>query len=337
MTLCEYSVIQCFQGSKMPPNKLNIIVYVAMILLLASCSAPVTKQLSQDTFVVFKEDRKGIFGSSSALKQEVMNEVHRIAEQNGGKAVEISSYYHPVGILGDWASYKYEFRIVKPDAFMTPYRASTISLRCLSEVAIDYDSGKGDVAQLSEAIVNRCSEECIDNQLSANNHPYSFYNNYYQKCSSMAKDIIYRMRSIKRNGGETNRFDQYLFLKRSHDMHYKNIFSVIDDTKRLELSFQCQIGKRSAEINSHSINLSAIDSVMWPDYKTEDVVKVDINGVETVGISSSNGEEIEFPNVDVTRLITNTDKINVSFKQKSFKFSTLGKEVVDKIRKECQL
>ena len=83
------------------------------MLCLTSCRSPGIVQLSPDTYMLTKEDHGGIFAfNRGRLKTDVIREANAFAEKQGKVAIPISVKEHPVGILGDWASVEYQFRVV---------------------------------------------------------------------------------------------------------------------------------------------------------------------------------------------------------------------------------
>lgn len=317
---------------------LNVLITILFICFISACAAPVTTQLSNDTYVVFKEDYKGVFGSPSALKQEVLDEAARIATEHGGKVVKISDHFHPVGIAGDWASYRYEFRVVSPEDEMTIERASSLSTRCLASVAVEYDDGNSDVEQLADAIVNRCNQECILNRQKAHNLGTDSYRSVSNQCKSSAKDIIFRLRGIKRAGGETKTFGRFLYVKRSADMHYQYILSVFDVNDKFELSLHCQVGKESSDVNTHNFEINPLGSATWLTSGSDYDIEVLINSKPNMGFVIPSSQGISFPKLDVQKVATKLKYINFSIQGRSVKFPTNGiYEGLKKMKKECQI
>ena len=73
-------------------------------------------QISADTYMVTKEDHGGIFAfNRGKLKTETIRAANAFAEKQGKIAIPVSSKEYPVGILGDWASFEYQFRLVDTD------------------------------------------------------------------------------------------------------------------------------------------------------------------------------------------------------------------------------
>ena len=81
-----------------------------------------------------KEDHGGIFAfNRGKLKTDAIREANAFAESQGKIAIPVSAHEHPVGILGDWASFEYQFRVVdKNDP-----EARRISLVPRADVVID--------------------------------------------------------------------------------------------------------------------------------------------------------------------------------------------------------
>jgi PEGA domain len=92
------------------------IITVACLLafgLLGCASVPGPVQISPDTFLISREDHRGIFGSLASLKAEVIREANEFAAKQGKIAVPISSHEKPLGNgPAQWASFDYQFRVV---------------------------------------------------------------------------------------------------------------------------------------------------------------------------------------------------------------------------------
>ena len=94
---------------------------VALILLLFSflfsgCFASNMVQLSPDTYMVRVEDHGGIFAfNRGKLKSSAIQQANDFAASKGKVAIPVAMDSHPVGVLGDWASVEYQFRVVSND------------------------------------------------------------------------------------------------------------------------------------------------------------------------------------------------------------------------------
>ena len=88
-------------------------IVVPVIIFLAGCVSPGIVQISPDTYMLTKEDHGGIFAfNRGKLKTDTIREANAFAESQGKIAIPVSAHEHPVGILGDWASFEYQFRVV---------------------------------------------------------------------------------------------------------------------------------------------------------------------------------------------------------------------------------
>ncbi|MBE0545931.1 MAG: SHOCT domain-containing protein [Verrucomicrobia bacterium] len=92
-------------------------LFILIVTLLAGCrnfKQPGVVQLSPDTYMLTKEDHRGIFGpgASPKLKTETIREANAFAESMGKIAIPISMIPHPIGVMGDWAAWEYQFRVV---------------------------------------------------------------------------------------------------------------------------------------------------------------------------------------------------------------------------------
>lgn len=87
-------------------------VLVAIGFILVGCANPGIVQLSPDTYMLSREDHAGIFGSASGLKTGVISDANAFAAAQGKVAIPISAHETPVGVLGKWAKFEYQFRVV---------------------------------------------------------------------------------------------------------------------------------------------------------------------------------------------------------------------------------
>ena len=80
------------------------ILFSIIIIFLVGCTNPEIIQLSPDTYVLFREDHRGIFGSPSSLKAGVISDAKKFAEKQGKVAIPLSSRFKPMGIgPAQWA------------------------------------------------------------------------------------------------------------------------------------------------------------------------------------------------------------------------------------------
>jgi hypothetical protein len=91
-------------------TKLAIIALAAFIT--TGCQNPGIVQVSPNTYMLSREDHAGIFGSKSAFKAGVIQDVNSFAEKQGKIAIPISAKEHQVGTLADWASFEITFKLV---------------------------------------------------------------------------------------------------------------------------------------------------------------------------------------------------------------------------------
>lgn len=86
------------------------------VIFIVGCASPGIVKLSPDTYMLTKEDHGGIFAfNRGSLKTDTIREANAFAESQNKIAIPIASHEHPVGILGDWASFEYQFRVVDKD------------------------------------------------------------------------------------------------------------------------------------------------------------------------------------------------------------------------------
>ena len=95
------------------------IACTAFFLILSGCANPGIVRLSPNTYMLSKEDHAGIFGSQARMQADVIGQANAFAESQGKIALPVSTHATPVGVLGHWATFSYEFRLVDkndPDA-----------------------------------------------------------------------------------------------------------------------------------------------------------------------------------------------------------------------------
>jgi hypothetical protein len=90
----------------------NFICIVALATFVAGCVNPQVVQISPGVYELSRDDHGGIFGNEEALKAGVIRDANKFAESQGKVAIPISARAHPVGILGDWASFEYNFKVL---------------------------------------------------------------------------------------------------------------------------------------------------------------------------------------------------------------------------------
>lgn len=86
--------------------------FAALSIVLAGCANPGIVQVSPETYLLSREDHGGIFGSASALKVGVISDANAFAAGQGKVAIPISAHETPVGVMGKWAKFEYQFRVV---------------------------------------------------------------------------------------------------------------------------------------------------------------------------------------------------------------------------------
>jgi hypothetical protein len=89
-----------------------ILIGLFVIGFCSGCQNPQVVQISPNIYVLAREDHGGIFGNASALRANVIKDANAFAAKQGKVALPVCSKFHPVGILGDWASFEYQFKLV---------------------------------------------------------------------------------------------------------------------------------------------------------------------------------------------------------------------------------
>jgi hypothetical protein len=95
---------------------LSSLLAVAFACLVAGCANPDVVQMSPGVYELSRADHGGIFGNKDALRSSVIRDANAFAESQGKVAIPVAAREHPTGILGDWASYQYDFKIVDKDS-----------------------------------------------------------------------------------------------------------------------------------------------------------------------------------------------------------------------------
>ena len=84
-----------------------------IIFVFSGCASQGIVKLSQDTYLIAKTDRAGIFGNASKLKIRTIQEANDFAASQGKVAVPITSTETPMGPApGQFARFEYQFRVV---------------------------------------------------------------------------------------------------------------------------------------------------------------------------------------------------------------------------------
>jgi len=95
--------------------KMTFLAVVVLSPFLGGCQNPEVIQISPGVYLLGRDDHGGVFGNKNALKAGVIRDANAFAEKQGKVAIPVSSKDHPVGVMGDWASFEYQFRLVDKD------------------------------------------------------------------------------------------------------------------------------------------------------------------------------------------------------------------------------
>ena len=94
-------------------NLIIKVTTIAFVFTTSGCTNPPIIPISNDTYMLAKEDHAGIFGSMAKLKADVITEANQFAESRGKIALPISVREKPVGNSpADWATFEYQFKLV---------------------------------------------------------------------------------------------------------------------------------------------------------------------------------------------------------------------------------
>ena len=85
-------------------------------MFLVSCSNPGIVKISPDTYMLFREDHGGIFGSTSSLKAGIIQDANKFAQKQNKVVIPINTNFTPMGRgPAQWASFEYQFKVVDKD------------------------------------------------------------------------------------------------------------------------------------------------------------------------------------------------------------------------------
>lgn len=90
------------------------IFLIASAALLAGCANPGIVKISDNTYMLSKEDHAGMFGNAAKLQADVIGQANAFAESQGKVAVGVSTQSIPAE-PGRFAEFTYEFRVVDKD------------------------------------------------------------------------------------------------------------------------------------------------------------------------------------------------------------------------------
>lgn len=97
-------------------NRITLIIKISiMILITQGCSNPGIVKVSDNTYMLSRMDRAGIFGNASANKASVIEDANKFARSMGKSAIPINSREIPMR-PGQLASFEYQFKLVEPNS-----------------------------------------------------------------------------------------------------------------------------------------------------------------------------------------------------------------------------
>jgi hypothetical protein len=88
---------------------------LAVALILVGCANPGIVQVTEDTYLIKRSDKAGIFGNAIEMRDEVLREADAFAAGKGKVAEEVILNEIPVG-MGRLAKVEYTFRLVDPES-----------------------------------------------------------------------------------------------------------------------------------------------------------------------------------------------------------------------------
>jgi len=315
---------------------------IVTLFLTVGCSNSTVKQLKNDIYVIYKEDHRGIFGTAQSFKNSVYKEAEIIAKRHNGVVVEVSSQFTPVGLgFAQWATFKYEFRVVNPENYVSPVAASEVSEFCMLGALAIFDDGHSNVETLARAVVRQCENECVGDQMKANNLSAKSEASLRNKCTGQALDSIFLARHVKRDGGELKKYGRFIYLKRKGDSLFINGLSVRDVTGEAELMLHCQVGVDSASINMHRVELSGHS--IFSDFKIDkfdyNIAKLDVNGKPTdwaVG-SKDSAFILTIPSPVLDDIYMPSERLTIQNDDYKLEFRIGGyRDAIKKMKAECE-
>jgi hypothetical protein len=120
-------------------NTCELAVLVVLAVVVGGCANPGIVQVSPDTYRLARDDHAGVFGNRHALAAGVIRDANNFAERQGKVAIPVSQEDKPVGVLGNWASFSYTFKLVDKDSPAARERAFTTSTHTVLEQAPSHD------------------------------------------------------------------------------------------------------------------------------------------------------------------------------------------------------
>jgi Short C-terminal domain len=92
----------------------NAYLMCAALAVLSGCANPGIVKISDNTYMLSKEDHAGMFGNAAKLQADVIAQANAFAESQGKVAVGVNTQSIPAG-PGRFAEFSYEFRVVDKD------------------------------------------------------------------------------------------------------------------------------------------------------------------------------------------------------------------------------
>lgn len=75
------------------------------------------RTLPDGSYMIYREDHRGIYGQTEGqMKDQAINDASFFAKTQNMVAAPISMRSKPVGILGDWATVEYKFKLVSKNS-----------------------------------------------------------------------------------------------------------------------------------------------------------------------------------------------------------------------------
>lgn len=100
----------------MTAKVLGVFLIVATATSAVSAGKPEIVRVTNDTYMIFKEDHKGVFGSLAKMKTGIIKQANDFATSQGKIVIPLSCKQTPLGRgPAQWATFEYQFRLVPKD------------------------------------------------------------------------------------------------------------------------------------------------------------------------------------------------------------------------------
>lgn len=100
----------------MTAKVLRVFLIIATAASAASAGKPEIVRVTDNTYMIFREDHKGIFGSLAKMKIGIIKQANDFATSQGKIVIPLSCKQTPLGRgPAQWATFEYQFKLVPKD------------------------------------------------------------------------------------------------------------------------------------------------------------------------------------------------------------------------------